>query len=254
MLSRYTHMNIKYWTIKEFGKIAGVTVRTLQYYDEQGLLIPHHKTTAGYRYYSNDDLQTIQQISILKYIGFNLTQIKSIRTNDKLDLVSYLNLQMNALRDNQLKIDNGLMLIQQTIDLYHNNNEVEWQAIAKILKVLKMKENNTYKEWIQRNFSNSEVNLFAEMVASQKGQDDGWFTLFTEAKKLMNLDPSAPPVQTMAKQWMDVANQQYQTSDALKIKMWELMKSGDIPEGTIPGYEQSIVLFMNTAIEIMYSK
>jgi hypothetical protein len=35
--------------------------------------------------------------------------------------------------------------------------------------------------------------------------------------------------------------------------MWELMKSGDIPEGLIPGYEQNIVLFMNQAIAYLYS-
>ena len=55
-------------------------------------------------------------------------------------------------------------------------------------------------------------------------------------------------------QWMDSANGEYQTNQHLRDKMWELMKSGDIPAGLIPGYEQEIVLFMNQAIGILYSK
>jgi len=53
---------------------------------------------------------------------------------------------------------------------------------------------------------------------------------------------------------MDSANGEYQTNQHLRDKMWELMKSGDIPAGLIPGYEQEIVLFMNQAIGILYSK
>lgn len=48
--------------ISEVAKLSGVTVRTLHYYDEIGLLKPNKITEAGYRVYSNEDLETLQQI------------------------------------------------------------------------------------------------------------------------------------------------------------------------------------------------
>jgi DNA-binding transcriptional MerR regulator len=246
----------KYWTTKEFSKLTGVTVRTLHYYDEENLLKPHHKSAVGYRFYSSEDLQVIQKISILKYIGFNLKQIKTILLSNQLDWLSSLNLQAKIIQDNIVKLNQGLLLIQQSINLYSKNNEIEWQSIAKMLEVFKMTHDNIVKEWAQRNFSNDEVNLFAEIAASQNQQENQarWIKNFTAAKSLMHLAPSNPEVLELAQQWMDSANGEYQTNQHLRDKMWELMKSGDIPAGLIPGYEQEIVLFMNQAIGVLYSK
>ena len=65
---------------------------------------------------------------------------------------------------------------------------------------------------------------------------------------------SAKWQKNFAQKWMNSANSKYIGNPELGKKMWELMKSGDIPEGLIPGYEQEIVLFMNKAIGILYSK
>lgn len=246
----------KYWTIKEFSKLTGITVRTLQYYDEESILNPHHKSDAGYRFYSSEDLQVIQKISILKYIDFNLKQIKTILVTDQLDWLSSLNLQAKIIQDNIAKLNQSLLLIQKSINLYSKNNEIEWQSIAKMLEVFKMTHDNMVKEWAQRNFSNTEVNFFAEMNFQQvKTERDAiWSALFVEAKALINQDPASPVAQKVAQKWMDSATGQYKNNPELGQKMWELMKSGDIPAGLIPGYEQEIVLFMNKAIGILYSK
>ncbi|MBX9868012.1 MAG: MerR family transcriptional regulator [Burkholderiales bacterium] len=246
----------KYWTTKEFSKLTGVTVRTLHYYDEENLLKPHHKSAVGYRFYSSEDLQVIQKISILKYIGFNLKQIKTILLSNQLDWLSSLNLQAKIIQDNIAKLNQGLLLIQQSINLYSKNNQIEWQSIAKMLEVFKMTHDNIVKEWAQRNFSNDEVNFFAEMNFQQAKieRDAVWSGLFAEAKSLMDQDPASPAAQDVAQKWMDSANGQYESNPELGKKMWELMKSGDIPAGLIPGYEQEIVLFMNQAIGVLYSK
>ena len=58
--------------ISEVAKLSGVTVRTLHYYDEIGLLKPSDTTEAGYRMYSNKDLETLQQISFFNRIRFHI--------------------------------------------------------------------------------------------------------------------------------------------------------------------------------------
>lgn len=242
----------KYWTIKEFSKLTGVTIRTLQYYDEQDILNPHHKSDAGYRFYSKEDLQIIQKISVLKYIGFNLKQIKTILLSNQLDWLDSLNLQAKIIQGNIAKLNQGLVLIEQSINLYSKNNEIKWQLIAAMLEVFKMTHDSMVKEWSERNFTEAEVNFFANKDFQQSKVEND--ELWGEAKSLMDKDPSSLKVQNFAQKWMNSANSKYIGNPELGKKMWELMKSGDIPEGLIPGYEQEIVLFMNKAIGILYSK
>lgn len=245
----------KCWTIKEFSKLTSVTVRTLQYYDDEDILKPHHKSYAGYRSYSEHELLCLQKINVLKYIGFNLKQIKAILSNESFDWKSSLSLQAKVLQENITRMQNGVILINDSLTKY-STNEVNWQVIAKILEVLKMTNNEIYQGWVKRNFSNNEVALFAEVdpVQNQKSNDDLWTKLFSQAKSLMHLDPSHPDVQKLAQDFMDSANSQYSSHTELRNKMWNLMLSGDIPNDLIPGYEKEIVVFMNKAIGILYNK
>ncbi len=246
----------KYWTIKEFSKLTGVTVRTLQYYDEEGILQPHHKSDTGYRSYSEQELLCLQKINILKYIGFNLKQIKTILSDGKFDWQNSFSLQAKILQDRITQMQNGVTLINDSLTKYSANNAINWSVIAKILEVLKMTHNSNYQDWVKRNFSNDEVTLFAEIdpVQKQQANDDLWTKLFSEAKSLMHLEPSHPDVQILAQKFMDSANAQYTAHTELRNKMWNLMLSGDIPSELIPGYEKEIVVFMNKAIGILYSK
>jgi DNA-binding transcriptional MerR regulator len=245
----------KYWTIKEFSKLTKVTVRTLHFYDKQDLLVPHHRSEAGYRFYSQEDLQALQKITVLKNIGFNLKQIRAILAANQLDWISSLTLQAKVIQDNIAKLEQGLLLINHSMNLYSQHNTIDWQAIATLLEVFKMTNDTMVHEWSKRNFSTTEINFFTtpEFQQQKTSGDELWLQLFTEAKALMHLEPSAQSVQELARKWMDSANSQYNDNPALGKKMWELMKSGDIPEGLIPGYEQNIVLFMNQAIAYLYS-
>ena len=74
----------KYYTTGQFAKMAGVTLRTIRYYDKIGLLKPSHILDNGYRQYCNKDLITLQKILALKELGFSLEEIYPlIIDNDK---------------------------------------------------------------------------------------------------------------------------------------------------------------------------
>ena len=63
-------------TISQVAKLTGISIRTLQYYDEIGLLKPSKLTQSGYRLYDDDALQLLQQILFFKELGFSLKDIK----------------------------------------------------------------------------------------------------------------------------------------------------------------------------------
>ena len=68
-----------YMTVGEVAKKMGVTVRTLQYYDKEGLFSPSGKSEGGRRLYTDKDLVRLHQILSLKSLGFSLEDIRSIK-------------------------------------------------------------------------------------------------------------------------------------------------------------------------------
>ena len=89
----------KYYTTGQFAKMAGVTLRTIRYYDKIGLLKPSHILDNGYRQYCNKDLITLQKILALKELGFSLEEIYPlIIDNDKDSFKESLKLQTSLMK------------------------------------------------------------------------------------------------------------------------------------------------------------
>lgn len=72
-------------TVNEVSKIAGISVRTLQYYDKIGLLKPSAYSESGYRLYSDEDLKILQSILLFKTLEFPLKEIKEIMNSENFD-------------------------------------------------------------------------------------------------------------------------------------------------------------------------
>ena len=70
------------YTAGEIAKIAGVSHRTIRFYDVKGLLKPVSYSEAGYRYYNQESLAVLQKIPMLKYLGFSLQQIEKMIHDD----------------------------------------------------------------------------------------------------------------------------------------------------------------------------
>ena len=65
------------YKVKEVRDMVGVSVRTLHYYDQIGLLKPESMSAAGYRLYTDGDLERLQQILFFKELDFSLQEIKA---------------------------------------------------------------------------------------------------------------------------------------------------------------------------------
>lgn len=87
------------WTVGEAAKLAKVSVRTLHHYDEVGLLAPSDRSESGYRLYTVDDLERLQQIMLFRELGFTLPEIRDIVLDPSFDRVSALEAQRNLLAE-----------------------------------------------------------------------------------------------------------------------------------------------------------
>ena len=72
-------------TVKDVARLSGVSVRTLHHYDQIGLLKPAGTSAAGYRLYTERELEQLQQILFFKELGFDLKEIKRVLSDPSFD-------------------------------------------------------------------------------------------------------------------------------------------------------------------------
>jgi len=87
------------YSVGQVADLAGVTIRTLHYYDGIGLLSPSGRSAAGYRIYEDSDLERLQQILFYRELGFTLEEILTIVDDPRTDAVGHLRRQRGLLTE-----------------------------------------------------------------------------------------------------------------------------------------------------------
>ena len=103
------------YTVKKLSELSGVTVRTLHFYEEIGLLKPAYHGSNGYRYYEEKELLQLQQILFFKELGFSLKQIQKVLGRGDFDQLAALYSHKKALSQEWEKIGLLLKTIDKTI-------------------------------------------------------------------------------------------------------------------------------------------
>ena len=100
-------------TVKEVAALTGISVRTLQYYDEIGVFKPTTLTEAGYRLYDEEALKTLQQILLFRELDFPLKEIKRIMTQKEYDQAEAFQKQKALLIKRRDRLDRLLSLLDK---------------------------------------------------------------------------------------------------------------------------------------------
>jgi DNA-binding transcriptional MerR regulator len=123
------------YTVKKLAKISGVSVRTLHYYDEIGLLQPSYIKPNGYRYYREKELLQLQQILFFRELGFELKKIAQILRKGDFDKMAALHAQKKVLHSEIERMGELIHTIDRTIghlggkkkmkeeEMYHGFNQ-----------------------------------------------------------------------------------------------------------------------------------
>lgn len=102
-------------TVKEISKITGISIRTLRYYDEIGLLKPARVTEAGYRLYDDQELEKLQEILFYKELEIPLSDIKKIMENPEYDKQKALAVQKSLLEQKRNRLNGIIELIDDVM-------------------------------------------------------------------------------------------------------------------------------------------
>jgi len=104
------------YTVKKLAALSGVSVRTLHFYDETGLLKPAYYGANGYRFYEEPQLLTLQQILFYRELGFELRQIKSILDQPDSEKITALKSHRKLLEKNLNRTRELIQTIDKTLD------------------------------------------------------------------------------------------------------------------------------------------
>src|SRR5580692_3018453 len=103
------------YTVKQVARISGVSVRTLHFYHETGLLKPAHLGANGYRYYEEPQLLALQQVLFYRELGFELKQIKQILGRGDFEKIAALQSHRKVLQKNLARTRRLIETIEKTI-------------------------------------------------------------------------------------------------------------------------------------------
>ena len=112
------------YTVKRLSTLAGISVRTLHYYDEIGLLKPSSVGANGYRYYGDEALLQLQQILFYRELDLSLKEIKLIVTSPGFDVMEALEAHKHALGQRVERLNRLISTVDQTIDHLKGKNEM----------------------------------------------------------------------------------------------------------------------------------
>jgi DNA-binding transcriptional MerR regulator len=195
----------KLYRAHEFATLAGVTVRALHHYDRIGLL-KAQRNNSGHRLYAAADLERLEQIAALKFLGIPLKEIKALLESNPLTLLESLRLQLGALTEKREQIDRAIHAIEQAEKLVSVGLPAD-AVLRKIIKAIEtpaagdfMKKYYTEEAWAKRI-------LMREQASPQtmEGYRQAWKQLFLEVEAALELSPASEVAQLLAQRWVLLA-------------------------------------------------
>ena len=183
-------------TVNEVSKLAGVSIRTLQYYDSIGLLKPAEYTESGYRLYDDAAMERLQQILLFRELEFPLKDIKEIITRPDFDKKKALEQQIELLTMKKEHLEN---LIEFARGIQNGgNNIMDFTAFD----TSKLEE---YTRKAKEQWGDSKAFSEYEQKSASRSKDDekklwsDFMKLFEKCGKIKDSDPKSAEAQAMVK-------------------------------------------------------
>lgn len=211
-------------TVHEVSGLAGVSIRTLQYYDKIGLLRPAEYTDAGYRLYDDTDLERLQHILLFRELEFPLKDIKAIINSPDFDRSKALEQQIELLKLKKEHIENlmnfalGIKMLgvkQMDFKAFDRSKLDEYSRRAKELYG-NMPE---YKEMQEKTKNRTEED---DRILA-----DRFMLFFKEAGEIKDTDPASPEAQDIVKRIQEYITENLYTCSNKILSGLGKMYSGD---------------------------
>ncbi|HYK73868.1 MAG TPA: MerR family transcriptional regulator [Pseudoneobacillus sp.] len=147
------------YTVQKLSSLAGISTRTLRYYDEIGILKPARINSSGYRIYGQAEVDRLQQILFYRELGVGLDQIKAILTSPSFDGETALRDHREKLLEKRKQLDVLIANVDKTIALTEGriNNMSDQEKFEGFKQKMIDENENKYGEEIRKRYGNEKV-------------------------------------------------------------------------------------------------
>lgn len=193
--------------VKEVADLAAISVRTLHHYDEIGLLTPDEVTEAGYRIYSEKNLERLQEILFFRELDVPLKQIKEIMNAPDYDRRSALEMHRRLLIERRQRLDQLIETIDKT--LKHEKGEIEMSNKEKF-KGFDF-SHNPYEQEARERWGDEAVDRSNEAIGKMSKEDirelqDEMNAIYAKLAALRHGSPESEEAQAAIGEWFKVLN------------------------------------------------
>ena len=188
--------------VGELSKQTGISIRTLHYYDEIGLLKPSQRTETGHRLYTQSDIIRLQQIMSLRQLGFSLEEIRGCLESPHFDLSSAVNLHMSRLQE-QIELARQIYhRLEAITDTLNRKEDVSIQNLIETIEVTIVFEKYYTQEQLEE-LKQRRLQLGDEQIRQGEA---AWKELISQVQTEMKngSDPASETMQELARRWMSL--------------------------------------------------
>ena len=255
-MAKYRAIPDGYMTVGEVAKKMGTTVRTLQYYDKEGLLSPSAESEGGRRLYTDKDLVTLHQILSLKSLGFSLDDIKRclISLETPTDVATALTEQADSIREKIEQLTDSLTAIEQLKTEVLQMRTVNFKKYADIIVNLQIKNDSYY---LIKRFDDDTLDHIRNQFDRESGLDfmDRFNCLSDEIVQLQkeNVLPESEKCQQAVEEYWGLI-MEFTNGDMSMLP--KLMEIGNIDTATNAWEERQKIVndYLEPALQVYFSK
>ncbi|WP_416149843.1 MerR family transcriptional regulator [Salipaludibacillus sp. HK11] len=237
--------------VKEVADLVGISVRTLHHYDEIGLLVPEETTLSGYRMYSKENLERLQQILFFRELGFPLKKIKKILESPTFDRLEALVLQREMLKNKREKLDQMMETIDQTIRYQKGEMTMTNEEKFKGFDF----SNNPYEQEARERWGDETVDKYNKKMnqmssLKQEELQDQCNAIYRKLALIREYSPGSNEAQALIGEWFHLINTFGNYSlDAFK-GLGQMYVADQRFTDNIDQYGEGLAVFMSEAMTI----
>lgn len=237
--------------VKEVANLVGISVRTLHHYDEIGLLKPATITGSGYRIYSNENLENLQQILFFRELGFPLKKIKEIMYRPSFDRIEALELQRQMLQKKRARVDQMIQTIDKTIK--HSKGEMNMTTEEKF-KGFDF-SHNPYEQEARDRFGDeaverSQAKMRKMLEGERKVFEEEFNEIYKDLAKIRHESPGSDVAQAEIKRWYEYLNKMGNYSLEAFKGLGQMYVSDERFTKNIDQFGEGLAVFMCDAMAI----
>lgn len=203
---------VRTYRTTEFACLAGVTPRALRHYDRLGLLKPK-RSQAGYRIYAERDLESLEEIVALKFIGVPLKEIAAIRRR-KVPFVQVLTAQRQMLEAKRRMVTHAISAVAAAEASLRAGAALDVVLLRRIIEVMHMDKHEddvaTYSALLK-----AKTTYLSSLTGEQRDRlKQQWATLIADVRQAIDADPASSQAQGLLDRWLAMLGELAGSSEA----------------------------------------